>query len=633
MELLKRVLRGNERENLSEDSNSDGVHDEVANQLKRWQLDTSHDQNHEIGDDNDIRNVSSVGAWSTVHTHGTKRRRIRSSSDLMKDRSSSRNGENNSTGNTVEVQSTAAIQSAAIQPAEFHAKIAKKILSGLDGMRPKEKKRPKKTGKTKPNAAVIKGVIDRAQPIPNGNIATVFRNCVDRGDIGLDDRLAYLEIFLLEQSSSVTKSAHETVWKWKFLVACVRCLRNHDLSSSVKECKATRVRWIYATQIVNSVVEGLWCTWGPRAALVYDALASKNYCLNHISQLAVSTMDSVIHSVIRQLTLTPPPPSSLRAHVFQPAAYISIATDTEYVEVLMMLILEPIADKPCEYSYVAICNSLELTSFSKLSFDSELSLLICQWDRHKAATLPGYSPQGFSEPGAPYSSKIDTLADVAVAELGCNTTPAIRSKARISADAAKCIKRVPHKVHTSGQTAFISGNMETEARSSLHGLGAEYQHGAGPSSEATFDGNRPQAMTNVLDGATTDCIDPRLTSLLHSSSYLPSVEPCPRDGAICPSMLMIDPFMTDSLHMSDTLPDTLGPSSGEEAIHLTTGTIVPFFTSSLHKSGDVPSALGPSTDQGATDPTAFMIDPYLTDSLYTSGYLLSAVEPSSPSLD
>jgi hypothetical protein len=195
------------------------------------------------------------------------------------------------------------------------------------------------------------------------------------------------------------------------------------------------------------------------------------------------------------------------------------------------------------------------------------------------------------------------------------------------------MKRAPHKVHTSGQTAFISGNLETEARSSLHGLGAEYQHHAGPSSKATFDGNRPQATTNVLDGAMTDCIDPRLTSLLHSSSYLPSVEPSPRDGAICPSMLMIDPFMTDSLHMSDTLPNTLGPSSGEEAIHPTTGTMVPFLTSSLHKSDDVPSALDPSTDQGATGPTAFMIDPYLTDSLYTSGYLPSVVEPSSPSLD
>jgi hypothetical protein len=98
-------------------------------------------------------------------------------------------------------------------------------------------------------------------------------------------------------------------------------------------------------------------------------------------------MDSVIHRVIHQLAATPPPPSSLRAHVFQPAAYISIATDTE---VLMML--EPIANKQCEYSYVAICNNLELTSFSKLSFDSKLSLLICQWDRHKAATSPGSGP-------------------------------------------------------------------------------------------------------------------------------------------------------------------------------------------------------------------------------------------------
>jgi hypothetical protein len=291
--------------NLSEDSNLDGVHDGVANQLKRQQLDTSHDQNHEIGDDDDIRNGSSVGAWSTVHTHGTKRQRLRSFCDLMKDRSSSRYGEDNSTGNTVEVQSTAEIQSAdiqsadiqpaEIQPAEFRsakinpsvqqsveeisAKIAKKILSGLDGMRPKEKKRPKKTGKTKPNAAVIDGVIDRAQPILNGSIPTDFRNCVDRGDIGLDDRLAYLEIFLLKQSSSVTKSAHETVWKYKFLVACVRRLRNHDLSSNVKGCKATRVRWIYATRIVNSVVKGLWCTWGPRAALVYDALACKYHTL------------------------------------------------------------------------------------------------------------------------------------------------------------------------------------------------------------------------------------------------------------------------------------------------------------------------------------------------------------------
>ncbi|OBT60443.1 hypothetical protein VE03_10889 [Pseudogymnoascus sp. 23342-1-I1] len=400
------IQRGGERENLSEDSNLDGVHDEVVNQLKRRQLDTSHDQNHEISDDNDIRNGNSVGAWSTVHTLGTKRRRLRSSG----------NGEDNSTGNTVEVESTAEIQLAEFRLAKINplvqdsvedisAKIAKKILSGLDGMRLKEKKRPKKTGKTKPNAAVIDGAI---------------------GDIELGDRLAYLEIFLLEQSSSLIKSTHETAWK-------------------------------------------------------------------------------------------------------------------------------------------------------------------------------------------------------SVAEIGRNTTLAIESKDRISADAAKCMKRVPHKVHTSGQTAFISRNLETEARSSLHGLGAEYQHRAGPSSEATFNGNRPQAPTNVLDGAMTDCIDPRLTSLLHSSSYLPSVEPSLRDGAICPSMLMIDPFMTDSLHMSDTLP-----SLGEEAMHPTT---VPFLTSSLHKSDDVPSALGLSTDQGATDLTAFMIDPYLTDSLYTLGYLPSVVEPSSPSLD
>ena len=141
------------------------------------------------------------------------------------------------------------------------------------------------------------------------------------------------------------KSARETAWKYTFLVACVRRLRNHDLSSSDEGCKATRVRWINAAWIINSVVEGLWSTWGPRVALIYEALACKyhtllfyvainfilvkNYCFSRISELAVSKMDSVIDSVIRKLAETPPPPSSLRAYVFNPAAYISIALATE----------------------------------------------------------------------------------------------------------------------------------------------------------------------------------------------------------------------------------------------------------------------------------------------------------------
>ena len=150
-----------------------------------------------------------------------------------------------------------------------------------------------------------------------------------------------LERFLWQQSKTVLRSAKEIAWKSSFLAACLR--RNRDLAAST-EHKPT-IRWTTAVWMINSIVDGLWSIWGPKAALIYEALAGtsghllfdivfdilpvKNYNLSRIVGLSQSMRNNVITRITN--TLKDLAPAPLEIDVFHPAAFISTALAIECV--------------------------------------------------------------------------------------------------------------------------------------------------------------------------------------------------------------------------------------------------------------------------------------------------------------
>jgi hypothetical protein len=151
-----------------------------------------------------------------------------------------------------------------------------------------------------------------------------------------------LEHLLWQQSKTVLRSAKKIAWKSSFLAACLRRIRDPTDST---EHKST-YRWRTAVWMINSIVDELWPSWGPKAALIYEALAGmfsyllfdtvfdmlpvKNYNLSRIVQLSKSTRSNIITRITNSLRDSIPD-IALEVDVFHPAAFISTALAMEYV--------------------------------------------------------------------------------------------------------------------------------------------------------------------------------------------------------------------------------------------------------------------------------------------------------------
>ena len=91
------------------------------------------------------------------------------------------------------------------------------------------------------------------------------------------ERSLLLENLLWKQSKQILYNTQEIAWKSSFIAASLRQIRDPNLCTQAKQ---SPIRWIFAVRMINKIVDGLWASWGPKAALVYEALAGKS---NHLS--------------------------------------------------------------------------------------------------------------------------------------------------------------------------------------------------------------------------------------------------------------------------------------------------------------------------------------------------------------
>lgn len=204
------------------------------------------------------------------------------------------------------------------------ASVVEKIKKGLKEMFP-IKKRGQLQVQVSTDVAINKDL--HILPDFNGHIA--------QAEGTLEERSLRLETFFKNQSKNTIRSAQGIAWKSSFIAACLRHIR--DSSSQASE---PTVRWVLVVRMVNSIVDGLWSSWGPKAALVYEALAStsdapsldaainlfpgKNYNLSNIVKRSESIKKNVVQRVIDTLEMTVPDVPSATP-VFHPAGLISYA--------------------------------------------------------------------------------------------------------------------------------------------------------------------------------------------------------------------------------------------------------------------------------------------------------------------
>lgn len=239
--------------------------------------------------------------------------------------------------NTVEVQSTgdSSISVNDMKVRQAVKNISNKIQKGLDEI---------KAALEKSNKQCTDLVVAGDQLIPQD-----FNDRFERGESNIED----LENLLWNQSSTVVRKALGVAWKCSFIAVCLRKIRQRapNAYKITGASQSTISRWTVAASITNSIVDGLWVTWGPKAALVYEALACKchtllfnaavdfvpvkSYSMSSITQLSDSMLPSIVQGVIENIAKDSRLPALLDSYVFHPAACISSALNLEYVTILV----------------------------------------------------------------------------------------------------------------------------------------------------------------------------------------------------------------------------------------------------------------------------------------------------------
>jgi hypothetical protein len=331
------------------DSDVDDVSDGPENRIKRRRLETfqeiNHGRNHDKNDelDNEGDGTSDDEGDST---------RDDDEGDGTRD-----NGEGDGTSDndtTTETRSSTCSSMDIENVTKAVETISNKIRKALNKMFPGEKKKKKKkrnANQLQGQARCIDVVASSGQLYSTDVILSDFKARFARGEFTTKDRFLCLENLLWKQSSRVLQSAQEIAWKGSFVAACVRKIRHRTLSLSEEAgaSQSTVTRWTIAAWMINLIVDGLWPTWGPKAALVYEALACKsyillldtavdalpvkNYSLSRIVKFSENTLRKVIQGVVNNLRDSTPL-VSCDTYVFHPAACLSSALDIGYVRML-----------------------------------------------------------------------------------------------------------------------------------------------------------------------------------------------------------------------------------------------------------------------------------------------------------
>ncbi|KFZ18759.1 hypothetical protein V501_01022 [Pseudogymnoascus sp. VKM F-4519 (FW-2642)] len=215
-------------------------------------------------------------------------------------------------------------------------------------------------------------------------------NCtewLERHDASFEERLLRLENVHWEPLHLV-QEVRAMAWKRAFVAACVHKLvdklrpeaseslvvtlrpqapvEGETASASVSTIR----RWVFTAAMTNAIVNKLWSNWGPKAALVYEACAIRNFKMSSIRSIPNESLAKIIDGVAHNIEADKEPSSSLCSHIFHPALYISSALH---------------AWKANELGYDKICvilglhDSSVLYPLQKLQMHVRLSSLETQW--------------------------------------------------------------------------------------------------------------------------------------------------------------------------------------------------------------------------------------------------------------
>ena len=152
--------------------------------------------------------------------------------------------------------------------------VSDKIRKGLDELKKREARQLKKT-KKRSCLQMQRGIIDACSAKFQPSCDSILPSDLSLGHLtSPQDRYMALECILWQQSQAVRQYSNQATWKCSFIAGCLRKFRV-SMQSNTKDSPSTRIRWTRATEMINSIVGGLWKKWGPDAALVYEALACK----------------------------------------------------------------------------------------------------------------------------------------------------------------------------------------------------------------------------------------------------------------------------------------------------------------------------------------------------------------------
>ncbi|KAG4430261.1 hypothetical protein IFR05_014257 [Cadophora sp. M221] len=233
---------------------------------------------------------------------------------------------------------------------------------------------------------------------------------------GIEDKSLRLETLLWTRASDLVETAQEVAWKYRFIASCLHILRIGDKSDHQQRYGVGVWRWARAARVVNAIVDKLWGAWGPKASLVYEALAVKNYILSDTSSISESRQQVIIDAVVVKLSRNPPPEVPPDTFVLHPAACISAAMKMEYRNV---------------------CRGLQLTGFSELgsvdvlNIQVQVSALLHQW-KQVIAELGNDRSHG--ERAASHTSPFDILTAVAIAQINSPSLETTTVESTMDAD-------------------------------------------------------------------------------------------------------------------------------------------------------------------------------------------------------
>lgn len=200
----------------------------------------------------------------------------------------------------------------------------------------------------------------RVQPdLPSCDVSS-FRNSLLSSDWTHKETTALKMLLWDPPSSALLGHGEEMLWKYKFIASCLQTLRD-DMGAYRKP---KNWRWNRAVRMINLIVDGLFQAWGPKAFLVYEALAAKKYYLTEMSSFSEKRQQEILSSIIKTLSNGRPPDTPTYL-VFHPAAYISAVMDEDYQRV---------------------CSKLNLSRFARLhrspsvNMHVEMSALLKQWE-------------------------------------------------------------------------------------------------------------------------------------------------------------------------------------------------------------------------------------------------------------